>query len=377
MVVLAAFVLCMTRPFSFTNLGQGSKSATSNKSKGDFFEYLVCPAGLENARNTEASILQLKDGRLLMAWSDFYTNNSSDWAPSRISAKISADGGRTWRSKHTLQENIAKTNVMSPELLRLKSGKILFLFWANHSPADCQIMWRISNDEAKTWSEPKPLPLDPVPAYWMNLHDCTIQLKSGRIVNPLYYTEDYRINKLIRVRPYFSDNEAKTWKPSRTIISVSDGKITAEEPTVVELKDGAVLMLIRNSTKRIHKAYSYDQGETWSTPVPTQLAAAPRSPVKAKRIPSTGDLLVVWNNAPDKRCPLTTAISRDEGKTWQHIKNLEEDTQYTYAYSSITFLDQRVIFTYYVAKAETPSPSASESNLSLKLKCVPVEWLYE
>jgi hypothetical protein len=38
---------------------------------------------------------------------------------------------------------------MSPELLRLKSGKILFLFW-RHSPADGQVMWRISSDDAKT-----------------------------------------------------------------------------------------------------------------------------------------------------------------------------------------------------------------------------------
>jgi hypothetical protein len=61
-----------------------------------------------------------------------------------------------------------------------------------------------------------------------------------------------------------------------------------------------VLMLIRNGTQHIYKTYSRDQGETWSTPEPTELAA-PRSPVKVGRIPSTGDLLVVRNNSPKLR----------------------------------------------------------------------------
>ena len=348
------------------------------KSAGDAFELVVCPVAPDNPRNTEADILPLRDGRLLLAWSDFYTANSSDWAPSRVSAMFSADGGRSWRGKYTLQENIAKINVMAPELLRLRSGKILFLFWSDDSPADSRVMWRISSDEAKTWSSPKPLPLNPAPAYWMNQHDAAIQLKSGRILEPLYYTEDYRTNKIVRVRPYYSDDEAKTWLASKTLITVDAGKITAEEPTVVELKDGSVLMLIRNGTQRIYQTRSRDQGETWSTPEPTDLAAAPRSPVKVGRIPSTGDLLVVWNNSPDRRSPLSTAISEDEGKSWKHVKNLEQDPQYTYAYTSLTFVDERVLLTYWVGrKDQVPGESASRSSYSLKLRSLPVKWLYE
>ena len=365
--------------FSLSALvAERSTGSPASKTAGDAFDFVVCPASPENLRNTEADILPLKDGRLLLAWSDFYTSNSSDWAPSRVSALISKDGGRSWLGKYTLQENIAKVNVMSPELLRLKSGKILFLFWADHSPADGQVMWRISSDDAKTWTDPKALPLNPSPAYWMNQHDAAIQLKSGRILEPLYYTDDFRTNKIVRVRAYYSDDEAKTWKASRTLVTVGDGKITAEEPTIVELKDGSVLMLIRNGTQHIYKSYSRDQGETWSTPEPTELAAAPRSPVKVGRIPSTGDLLVVWNNSPKLRCPLTAAISQDEGKTWKHVKNLEQDERYNYGYTSMTFIDQKVLLTYWVGmKNEIPGGGESKSTYSLKLRSLPAKWFYE
>ena len=71
---------------------------------------------------------------------------------------------------------------------------------------------------------------------------------------------------------------------------------------------------------------------------------APESPATIRRIPSTGDLLMIWNNTyvqgsghGGKRTPLTTAISHDEGITWRHVRNLEEDPNQTFAYASLAF----------------------------------------
>jgi hypothetical protein len=120
--------------------------------KGDSYEYFVCPVGPNNPRNSEAEILELKDGRLLLAWIEFSasTFGGSDSGAARISAMISRDGGRSWGEKFVLQENIGKWNVMEPNLLRLKSGKILFIFLRKNSDADCLPMWRISADDGKT-----------------------------------------------------------------------------------------------------------------------------------------------------------------------------------------------------------------------------------
>src|SRR3954447_17779742 len=72
------------------------------------FEFIVAPSSENNRRNSEADMLRLRDGRLLLAWIDFYGPAGSDWAPSRISGMYSRDQGRTWGCKFTLQENIVK-----------------------------------------------------------------------------------------------------------------------------------------------------------------------------------------------------------------------------------------------------------------------------
>jgi hypothetical protein len=90
-----------------------------------------------------------------------------------------------------------------------------------------------------------------------------------------------------------------------------------------------------------------------------------------KRVPSTGDLLLVWNNSPDKRFPLAAAISRDEGQTWKTIGNIDADPAHTYAYTSIEFLKDRALFTYY---AGPPHGVRGEPRWSLKLKAIPLDW---
>jgi sialidase-1 len=319
----------------------------------------------------------LRDGRLMIAWSQFLSSSSSDWAPARIPVMFSRDDGRTWYGKATLQENIGKINVMCPDLLRLRSGKILFTFWVLNSPADAQVMYRLSSDDGKTWTAPKPIPASPAPMYWMNQHDTSIQLRSGRILNPLYFTSDYRIDKHIRVQAYYSDDEGGSWKASRTIIDIPESTRGAEEPVVVERKDGSILMLIRNITGHVYQARSSDGGETWTKPEPTSLGA-PRSPISVKRIPSTGDLLTVWNQSTDKRWPLNVAISKDDGLTWGRSKTLDSTPGVTFAYTSIAFVKDQVLFSYYVGQPrQGPTEQESKDTFALKLKSVPVTWFYE
>ena len=149
----------------------------------------------------------------------------------------------------------------------------------------------------------------------------------------------------------------------------------AMEPGVVELRDGRILMIIRSQLGRIYKAYSGDGGVTWSDPQETAIRA-PESPATIKRIPTTQDLLLVWNDHYDpyepmygRRSPLVAAISRDEGERWEDRRELEKDSEYTYAYVSVAFSDDRTVLTYYQGLAE-------DGLWSLKLKIVPVEWFY-
>ena len=125
------------------------------------------------------------------------------------------------------------------------------------------------------------------------------------------------------------------------------------EPEVIELADGRLMMIARTQMGYIATSYSEDQGETWSEPGQLDVAA-PEAPSTIRRIPATGDLLLVWNNVYEAgaghggaRTPLNAAYSTDEGQTWRNIKELEPDRQRTYSYTSVLFLQNRMLLTYW------------------------------
>ncbi|KYH40053.1 MAG: sialidase [Candidatus Bathyarchaeota archaeon B26-2] len=332
----------------------------------EVLDLIVCPATDRNPRNTEADIVELKDGRLLLGYTEFYFYLGSDFSPSRIAGKISKDKGRTWSEPFTIQENIGVQNVMEADFLRLKTGEIAFFFIVKNSGRDCHPQMRKSNDEGETWSDIVPVAKF-YPGYFTLNNDRAIQLSDGRILLPAAYTHDIFVERRLVSTCFYSDDNGRTWYKSRNDVSLHPNS-TAEEPGVIELEDGRVMMWMRTSLGYIYRAYSEDGGESWSRPESMGIVS-PRSPQTIKRIPSSGDLLLIWNNTPGpKRVPLTAAISHDDGETWEKIKNLETDNRYTYAYSSVTFVDDEALLTYWVNDGR---------RISLKLKIIPTEWFYE
>ncbi len=321
-----------------------------------------------NMRNSEADALVLNDGRVLLAWTEFTGDGKSDWAGARLSARISADQGQTWGERFTLQENIGTMNVMEPDLLRLKSGKVLFLFARKNSPADCAPMVRVSKDDAKTFSAPVPMAITPAPSYTGFNHDRAIQLKGGRILMPLFFTSDYRVDPHIRSRVYYSDDEGKSWKPSETILDLPQSKAGAQEPGVVELRDGRVMLWVRTDLGRIYRAYSRDKGKTFSELKPIAGIESPLSPQSIKRHPRSGDLILVWNNSAKARTPLATAVSRDEGLTWERVNVLDEQPGETYSYTSIEWLRDKALLSYYVG---------ANGGWALRVRTLPLDWFYQ
>ena len=339
---------------------------------------LVLNPGEDNPRNSEGDFIALKDGRLLFVYSHYYGESSSDHATAYLAGRYSSDQGETWTTQdEEILPNEGGMNVMSVSLLRLQNGDIALFYLRKNDTDDCIPMMRISKDETKTWSEPTPCITDKEGYFVLN-NDRVIQLADGRLLLSVarHAGPGMEWSGKGDIFSYYSDDNGQTWQSSEEVPNPEG--IVLQEPGVVELKDGSILMVIRSNAGVQCYSYSRDRGKSWSQ-VEKSTLVSPVSPATIERIPGTGDLLAVWNNNlsedPDRaklRTPLNAAISRDEGKTWENVKTLEDDPDGWYCYIAMEFMGEEVMLGY-CAGNRPAGTGLSVTNLGK----VSLDWLYE
>lgn len=300
----------------------------------------------KNPRNSEGDFISLKSGRIKFIYSHFTESNPvSDSSPAHLASRYSDDGGKTWSENDVIEvENESKLNIMSVSLLRLHNDNIALFYLRKNSPIDCIPMLRISKDEGETWEEPYPCIVDKKGYFVLN-NGRAIQLKNGRILIPvsLHRTPESNWSDVGKIYCYYSDDNGITWESS-SIVPNKDG-IIIQEPGVIEMKNGGILMYMRATGGYQQLSYSHDKGQTWSD-IESSNIASPLSPATLKTNPITNDWLLVWNNTKgenkgyyDKRTPLTAALSKDEGVSWRNIKNIADNPYGFYCYTGIHFVD--------------------------------------
>lgn len=325
--------------------------------------------GTDNPRNSEGDFITLKDGRLLFIYTHYTGTSSSDHATAYLAGRFSSDKGKTWdKEDHLILANEGKMNIMSVSLLRLQNGDIALFYLRKNSVSDCTPLLRVSKDEAVTWSEPIRCINDREGYFVLNNHR-VIQLKNGRMLMAVAYhgnIETERKSRLSSAWSYYSDDNGNTWKPGKAV--ANPDSVMIQEPGVIELKDGRILMWIRTNAGCQYQSESSDGGISW-TPATRSNIPSPLSPAAIDRIPKTGDLLLVWNNndssnpaTKGKRTPLSVAISRDEGKSWENIKNIESDPDGWYCYTAVHFVGSTVLLGY-CAGSQSKKTHLSETDL--------------
>lgn len=330
--------------------------AADAPSAADILEYRVpAPAsvgtrqldvGFEMAAPMGApSVLKAKDGRFMMIGGG--------------QVRYSTDGGKSW-------SDAEKLTVSVRWVFRLNDGKL------GGTVGD---VFHISTDEGKTWEQRGKIYTSGLPgsAYGTGSASIFTQTRSGRIVHVLRFTQGAGHNGLYertqswgtlngKLTPveghahwpepdigfaYFSDDEGKTWKKSEGAIMVwrddgHGGMWPCDEPSIVTARNDDVIMFFRTTLGRVYTARSSAEdylnrsgrvqrrpGARFDFPKPTPLAGS-YSPCAIQRIEKTGDLLIVWNQvsgdeirASYRRGRLSSAISKDDGETWQHFRCLD------------------------------------------------------
>lgn len=200
----------------------------------------------------------------------------------------------------------------------------------------CFLQMIYSDDDGETWSGPFNLNQD-VKEEWMSFCGTSpgtgVQLRSGRLVIPIYYNGDHKRHFSASV--VYSDDGGATWKRGK---SPNDGRIfegreidsrtldteaaATHEATLIERADGSLLMLMRNQhpSGKVAATFSTDGGETWSdvffAEEITEIFCQPNAvPWPTEDCPER----VVFANASQMR-PYrgrgVLRLSEDGGRTW-------------------------------------------------------------
>lgn len=221
-----------------------------------------------------------------------------------------------------------------------------------------------SDDEGATWSAPE-LINHQVKEEWMAFLGTSpgtgVQLRhgehAGRLVIPVYYSGDNP--KHFSCAVIYSDDHGETWHrgaspnggrlfkgatiDSRTL---ANDEASTHESTLVELKGGRLMVLMRNQhpSGRVATAISGDGGETWGEvtyhPDIPEIFSQPNAIAIDGRVggAGSGESLYVFANASQLmpyRGNGVLRVSMDEGKTWPITRTFNPGH---YVYQSIAYL---------------------------------------
>jgi predicted neuraminidase len=207
----------------------------------------------------------------------------------------------------------------------------------------CKIHYRISSDDGRTWSLPRTLTEE-----WGYLtRSKPIQLENGDILLPAHDERDWSSLFLI------AEEGKPTWTTGQRIDCGGGFHWGNIEPTVIQRADKSLLCFMRAGgpkTHRIWQSESFDLGRTWTHPVTVSLPN-PDAAVDLLKLKS-GNVVLAFNNSTVERCPLTLALSNDDGKTWVNFRDLETEGG-AYSYPSLTEAQDGAIHVTYTYQRKT------------------------
>jgi len=264
--------------------------------------------------------VRLADGGLLLVyWGPVGINHPP--GSTRVFCRRTDDGGRTWGPEREVAHH-AECLAVGSSAVAASDGAVHVFYmgfyrsvWTDGEPDMAQTrsdLWHtVSRDHGETWQKPQM-------AYrgYTGATNGAVQMGSGHLVVPFSYLVPSP-GRLVSACVVSDDNGA-TWALGEAVDLGGHGDHAgAMEPTVVELSDERLWMLIRTTQGRFWEAFSKDHGLTWTDVAATEIAS-PSAPSHLTRLASSR-LALVWNNTmatTQGRDALSLAFSEDDGATW-------------------------------------------------------------
>lgn len=257
---------------------------------------------------------------------------------------VSRDRGATWSEARSLFPDNRKITVSNERaLLRTKDGALIAAFmnlderhwtWKNelHDAPGAMLPTYVmrSTDDGVTWTDLQKMHDD-----WSGCVRDMIQTNDGRII----FTAMKMLHDPGRhsVLTYSSDDEGVSWRASNLIDLGGQGHHGGvTEPTIIELEDGRVWMLIRTNWGEFWSGYSNNGGRHWQILRPSGIPSSSAPGIMTRL--ASGRLMLLWNRplpqggtewplsggdglwsetpVSNHREELSIAFSNDDGVSW-------------------------------------------------------------
>ncbi|MET9828140.1 sialidase family protein [Streptomyces sp. NPDC006385] len=314
------------------------------------------------------AIVKSKSGTLL-AFAEGRVLNCGDAADIDIVLKRSTDGGRTWGPLQVVNEGDGDTHGNPAPIVDRETGRILLAETYNTGrtdsgncsvPCDRTPHLQYSDDDGRTWSEPRDLSDEILPAHWNSWYATGpvhgIQLTRGKHAGRLVFgvnTETWDGSRVTanHAALIVSDDGGDNWRIGATDswpIAADDGTFRQKpsEVTLTERADGTILISGReqDGTDLGHRSqtYSRDGGDSFTGPF-RGLADLYTPQVQGATLRLGDRMLLSAPADPDRRRTMMVRSSWNGGTTWDSVDRGKVVTTDWSGYSDMVGIDASTV----------------------------------
>ncbi|MFJ4555045.1 exo-alpha-sialidase [Streptomyces massasporeus] len=286
-------------------------------------------------RTTSGALLAFAEGRVL---------NCGDAADIDIVVKRSTDGGRTWGPLQVVTEGAGDTHGNPAPVVDRETGRIVLAETYNTGrtdagnctvPCDRTPHLQYSDDDGRTWSEPRDLSDEILPEHWNSWYATGpvhgIQLTRGKHAGRLVFgvnTETWNGSRVSanHAALVVSDDGGDSWRVGATDTwPIGQDGVFRQKPsevTLTERADGALLVSGReqDGTDLGHRTqtFSTDGGDSFATPF-RDLPDLYTPQVQGATLRLGDRMLLSAPADPDRRRTMMVRSSYDGGRTWESV----------------------------------------------------------
>lgn len=287
--------------------------------------FLYNPDGV--GRFCHAPTVASQGERLYAAWYAYPEKETEN--ASIIFTRRNGDG--PWEAAQSLDLDVA-SSCGNPVLFTLGTNELWLLFVVLQGDYwnDAVIYASCSNNGGLTWSQPKSIRQ---PAGVMVRHPPMIQ-SNGNLLLPAY---DERSRQTLLLAA------ASPTGPWQLFHRFCEKQIQAA-PVCLGGTEWQLYFRPCDDPRQVHRAYSHDDGRTWSEPIETRLPC-PLSGIAATRM---ADLILVVHNYTHlhQRRPLSVSWSSDRGLSWREPWHVDE-APFEVSYPALTVENDETVHLVY------------------------------